>query len=49
VEVATHYVASEALTNAMKHANATVVHANLGITDTLQAVTASSRRSACKY
>ena len=34
VEVAAYYVASEALTNAVKHANATVVHVNLGVTDT---------------
>ena len=33
VEVATYYVASEALTNAAKHANATVVHVKLGVTD----------------
>ena len=33
VEVATYYVASEALTNAAKHANATVVHVNLVVKD----------------
>ncbi|HEY7324459.1 MAG TPA: ATP-binding protein, partial [Streptosporangiaceae bacterium] len=34
VEVASYYVVSEALTNAVKHADATVVHVNLGVTDT---------------
>jgi signal transduction histidine kinase len=34
VEVAAYYVVSEALTNAAKHANATVVHVSLGVKDT---------------
>ena len=34
VEVAAYYVVSEALTNAAKHANATVVHVKLGVKDT---------------
>jgi len=34
VEAAAYYVASEALTNAAKHANATVVHVNLRVKDT---------------
>jgi signal transduction histidine kinase len=34
VEVASYYVVSEALTNAAKHAHATVVHVNLRVTDT---------------
>src|SRR5207248_1527977 len=34
VEVAAYYVVSEALTNAAKHANATVVHVRLGVKDT---------------
>ena len=35
VEVASYYVVSEALTNAVKHANTTVVHVSLGVTDTM--------------
>jgi signal transduction histidine kinase len=34
VEAAAYYVVSEALTNAAKHANATVVHVNLRVKDT---------------
>ena len=34
VEVAAYYVVSEALTNAVKYANATVIHVNLGVNDT---------------
>jgi signal transduction histidine kinase len=34
VEAAAYYIVSEALTNAAKHANATVVHVDLGIKDT---------------
>ena len=34
VEAAAYYVVSEALTNAAKHANATVVHVGLGVKDT---------------
>ena len=34
LEVAAYYVVSEALTNAAKHANATVVHVNIGVKDT---------------
>jgi signal transduction histidine kinase len=35
VEAAAYYVVSEALTNAAKHANANVVHVNLGAKDTM--------------
>ena len=34
LEVAAYYVVSEALTNAVKHANATVVHVSLSVKDT---------------
>jgi signal transduction histidine kinase len=35
VEAAAYYVVSEALTNAAKHSNATVVHVGLGIKNTM--------------
>jgi signal transduction histidine kinase len=34
VEAAAHYVVSEALTNAVKYANATVIHLDVGVNDT---------------
>jgi signal transduction histidine kinase len=34
VEAAAYYVVSEALTNAVKYANATVIHVDLGVNDT---------------
>ena len=33
VEAAAYYVMSEALTNAVKYANATVIHVGLGVSD----------------
>ena len=34
MEAAAYYVVSEALTNAVKYANATVIHVDLGVNDT---------------
>jgi signal transduction histidine kinase len=34
VEAAAYYIVSEALTNAVKYANATVIHVDLGVNDT---------------